>query len=62
VPVLAVASSGTAAPWMPQTAEAVVAAVPHGRFVPPEGGFHEVAAPVLAPGLTAFYDGVTTRA
>lgn len=57
LPVLAVASTGTAVPWMPAAAEAVAAAVPHGTFVRLEGGFHEVPVPVLAPALAAFYRG-----
>jgi hypothetical protein len=55
VPVLAVTSTGTAVPWMAATSEQVAAAVPEGRFVRLEGGFHEVPAPVLAPALAAFY-------
>lgn len=55
VPVLAVTSSGTAVPWLAGTSEAVAAAVPAGRFVRLEGGFHEVAPDVLAPALAAFY-------
>ncbi len=60
VPVLAVTSTGTAAPWMGQAAEAVAAAVPHGRFVRLEGGFHEVPTGVLVPALAAFYREDTT--
>ena len=60
VPVLAVTSTGTAAPWMGQAAEAVAAAVPHGRFVRLEGGFHEVPTGVLVPALAAFYREGTT--
>jgi len=55
VPVLTVASTGTAVPWMPRAAEAVAAAVPDGRFVRLEGGFHDVPAPVLVPAVAAFY-------
>lgn len=55
VPLLAVTSTGTAAPWMGQATEAVASAVPHGRFVRLEGAFHDVPAPVLAPALAAFY-------
>src|SRR3954468_8498482 len=55
VPVLAVTSTGTAVPWMAQTGEAVAAAVPDGRSVRLDGGFHEVPPEVLAPALAAFY-------
>ena len=55
VPLLAVSSTGTAAPWMPAAAEAVAAAVKDGRFLRLEGGFHEVPPAVLAPALAAFY-------
>lgn len=54
-PVLTVTSTGTALPWLSQTAERVAAAVPSGRWVRLEGGFHEVPTPVLAPVLVDFY-------
>jgi pimeloyl-ACP methyl ester carboxylesterase len=57
VPVLGVTSTGTMAPWLSQTAEAVATAVPDGRAVRLEGGFHEVPTAVLAPALAAFYRG-----
>jgi AcrR family transcriptional regulator len=57
VPVLAVTSTGTAVPWMAQTSEAVAAALPAGRWVRLEGGFHEVPVETLAPVLAAFYRG-----
>lgn len=55
VPVLAVASTGTTVPWMARTSEAVAAALPAGRSVRLEGGFHEVPPDVLAPALAGFY-------
>jgi hypothetical protein len=57
VPVLAVTSSGTASPWLGQTAEHVAAALPAGEWVRLEGGFHEVPPAVLAPALAGFYRG-----
>jgi pimeloyl-ACP methyl ester carboxylesterase len=57
LPVLAVTSSGTASPWLGQTAEHVAGALPAGDWVRLEGGFHEVPTPVLAPVLAAFYRG-----
>jgi pimeloyl-ACP methyl ester carboxylesterase len=55
VPVLTIASTGTQVPWLARTAERVAEALPDGRAVRLEGGFHEVPAPVLAPALAAFY-------
>lgn len=55
LPVLAVTSSGTAAPWLAQTAEHVSAALPAGEWVRLEGGFHQVPAEALAAVLAAFY-------
>jgi hypothetical protein len=55
VPVLAVTSTGTQAPWLSQAAEAVAGAARHGRFARLEGAFHEVPTPVLAPALAEFY-------
>jgi pimeloyl-ACP methyl ester carboxylesterase len=55
VPVLAVTSTGTAVPWMARTGDEVAAAVPAGRSVRLDGGFHEVPPEVLAPALAAFY-------
>ena len=57
LPVLAVTSSGTALPWLGQSAEHVAAALPAGQWVRLEGGFHQVPTPVLAPALAAFYRG-----
>jgi hypothetical protein len=57
VPVLGVTSTGTMLPWLSRTADAVAAAVPDGRAVRLDGGFHEVPPAVLAPALAAFYRG-----
>jgi alpha-beta hydrolase superfamily lysophospholipase len=54
-PVLAIASSGTALPWLAAAPSAVAAALPHGRAVTLEGGFHEVPVATLAPALAQFY-------
>jgi pimeloyl-ACP methyl ester carboxylesterase len=55
VPLLAVTSTGTAVPWMAQTGDSVAGAVPDGRSIRLEGGFHEVAPEVLGPALADFY-------
>jgi pimeloyl-ACP methyl ester carboxylesterase len=57
IPVLAVTSSGTALPWLAQSAEQVAAALPHGQWVRLDGGFHEVPPATLTPALAAFYRG-----
>jgi pimeloyl-ACP methyl ester carboxylesterase len=57
VPVLAVTSSGTASPWLSQTAGQVAGALPAGQWVRLDGGFHEVPTATLAPALAAFYRG-----
>ena len=54
-PVLSISSTGTAMPWLPEAAAQLAAALPHGRHVALEGGFHEVPVNVLAPALTGFY-------
>lgn len=54
-PVLAVTSTGTQLPWLSRTAEQAAAALPDGQFARLDGGFHEVAPPVLAPALGEFY-------
>jgi pimeloyl-ACP methyl ester carboxylesterase len=59
-PVLAVTSTGTAVPWMARTSEVVADALPAGRFVRLEGGFHEVPTDVLAPALAGFYREATS--
>ena len=55
VPFLSVCSSGTAMPWLHDSAEVLADALPHGRAVELPGAFHEVPAPVLAPALAEFY-------
>jgi alpha-beta hydrolase superfamily lysophospholipase len=55
VPVLSVCSSGTAMPWLHDSAAVLADALPHGRAVELPGGFHEVPAEVLAPALAEFY-------
>jgi predicted dinucleotide-binding enzyme len=57
VPVLAVTSTGTMMPWLGQAAERVAQALPSGRVVRLDGGFHEVPAATLAPALAEFYRG-----
>ena len=57
MPVLVVTSSGTAAPWLAQTAEHVASALPAGQWVRLDGGFHEVPTATLAPALARFYRG-----
>jgi len=54
-PVLAIASSGTQLPWLAAAPGAVAAALPHGRAVTLDGGFHEVPVATLAPALAEFY-------
>lgn len=56
-PVLAVTSTGTQMSWLSETASKVADAVPNGRFMKLEGGFHQVPPSVLAPALTDFYLG-----
>jgi hypothetical protein len=55
VPFLSVCSSGTAMPWLHDSAQVLADALPHGRAVELPGAFHEVPAPVLAPALAEFY-------
>ncbi len=56
-PVLTIASTGTQKPFLRQAPAAVAAALPHGRHVELEGGFHEVPADVLTPVLAEFFLG-----
>lgn len=58
VPVLVVASSGTAG-WLGQTAEPVAGALPDARWIRLDGGYHRVPEPVLVPVLANFYRGVS---
>lgn len=60
VPVLTVTSTGTMMPWLGQTAERVAEALPNGRAVRLEGGFHEVPTATLAPALAGFYRAQTS--
>lgn len=55
VPFLAVCSSGTAMPWLHDSAAVLAAALPDGRAVELAGEFHQVPAAVLAPVLAEFY-------
>ncbi len=55
VPFLAVCSSGTAMPWLHDSAGVLADALPNGRAVELPGEFHHVPAPVLAPALAEFY-------
>jgi pimeloyl-ACP methyl ester carboxylesterase len=59
-PVLTVTSTGTLMPWLSQTAERVAEALPNGRAVRLEGGFHEVPTATLAPALADFYRAAQT--
>jgi pimeloyl-ACP methyl ester carboxylesterase len=55
VPVLAVTSTGTHLPWLSDSAVKMADAVPGGRYLRLDGGFHEVPPPVLVPALAEFY-------
>jgi hypothetical protein len=55
VPFLAVCSSGTAMPWLHDSAGVLADALPAGRAVELPGEFHQVPASVLAPALAEFY-------
>ena len=55
VPFLAVCSSGTAMPWLHDSAGVLADALPDGRAVELPGEFHQVPASVLAPALASFY-------
>jgi pimeloyl-ACP methyl ester carboxylesterase len=55
VPFLSVCSSGTAMPWLHDSAAVLADALPRGRAVELPGGFHEVPPTVLAPALAEFY-------
>lgn len=54
-PFLAIASSGTQAPWLHDAPAALARALPNGEDVELEGGFHEVPAQTLATVLADFY-------
>lgn len=55
IPFLSVCSSGTAMPWLHDSAATLADALPDGRAVELEGEFHHVPAPVLAPALAEFF-------
>ncbi len=55
VPFLSVCSSGTAMPWLHDSAGVLAEALPDGRAVELPGEFHQVPASVLAPALAEFY-------
>jgi hypothetical protein len=55
VPFLTVCSSGTAMPWLHDSAAVLAEALPDGRAVELDGEFHQVPAHVLAPALADFY-------
>jgi alpha-beta hydrolase superfamily lysophospholipase len=54
-PFLAIASSGTQAPWLHDAPAALAHALPNGEHVELEGGFHEVPAQTLVTVLADFY-------
>jgi len=56
VPTLVVSSTGSA-PWLQSAAAATAAAVPDGRHVSRDGGFHDLPPEVLADVLTEFFKG-----
>lgn len=55
VPFLTVCSSGTAMPWLHDSARVLADALPDGCAVELPGDFHHVPADVLAPALAGFY-------
>lgn len=56
-PFLAVCSSGTALPWLHDSAVVLADALPNGHAVELSGDFHHVPAVVLAPALAEFFTG-----
>jgi len=54
VPTMVVHSTGSA-PWLQSAAATTAQALPDARLLGLEGGFHSVAADVLAPALTEFF-------
>lgn len=54
-PFLALCSSGTAMPWLHDSAKVLAEALPDGRDVELAGDFHHVPATVLAPALAEFF-------
>lgn len=55
VPFLALCSSGTAMPWLHDSAKVLADALPDGHAAELDGEFHHVPAPVLAPALAEFF-------
>ncbi|MFI9385565.1 alpha/beta fold hydrolase [Kutzneria sp. NPDC052558] len=56
VPALVLSSTGSA-PWLQESAAATASALPDGRHVQREGGFHDLPPETLAAELTAFFKG-----
>ncbi len=52
-----VLTGGASFDWMGETADAIVAALPHGRRATLEGQSHDVSADVLGPVLAEFFAG-----
>jgi hypothetical protein len=57
IPVLTVCSSGTAMPWLHDSAQVVADALPNATAVELPGEFHHVPASTLAPALAEFFTG-----
>lgn len=55
IPVLTVCSSGTALPWLHDSARVVADALPDATAVELDGEFHQVPASTLAPALAEFF-------
>jgi pimeloyl-ACP methyl ester carboxylesterase len=55
IPFLTVCSSGTAMPWLHDSAQVVADALPDATAIELPGEFHQVPAPVLAPALAEFF-------
>jgi pimeloyl-ACP methyl ester carboxylesterase len=57
IPFLAVCSSGTAMPWLHDSAKVIAEALPNGTAVELPGEFHQVPASTLARALAEFFKG-----
>jgi pimeloyl-ACP methyl ester carboxylesterase len=57
IPVLTVCSSGTAMPWLHDSAKVVADALPNATAVELPGEFHHIPASTLAPVLAEFFTG-----
>ncbi len=57
IPFLAICSSGTALPWLHDSAQVIADALPNGTALELTGEFHQVPAPTLAPALAEFFKG-----